>query len=54
MRGADRDAYDPYLMPGDSIVCYDSRWTNLSEAIGMVSSAIDTATPALLVRNAVK
>ncbi|MEH6722312.1 MAG: polysaccharide biosynthesis/export family protein [Qipengyuania sp.] len=52
VRGADRDAYDPYLMPGDAIACYDSRWTNLTEAVGVVSQGISTVTPALLLDNA--
>lgn len=52
VREADRDAYDPYLMPGDAIACYDSRWTNLSEAIGLVSQGISTVTPAILLDNA--
>ena len=34
VRRDDQDDYDPYLMPGDAIVCYDSRWTNFSEAVG--------------------
>ena len=45
VRGADRDAYD-------AIACYDSRWTNLSEAIGMVSQGVSTVTPAILLDNA--
>lgn len=49
VREADRDTYDPYLMPGDAIACYDSRWTNLSEAIGVVSQGL---TPAILVNGA--
>lgn len=28
---ADRDDYDPFLLPGDSIACYDSTITNLGE-----------------------
>ncbi|WP_010140164.1 polysaccharide biosynthesis/export family protein [Oceanicola sp. S124] len=28
---ADRDDYDPYLLPGDAIACYDSGVTNLTE-----------------------
>lgn len=28
---ADRDDYDPYLLPGDAIACYDSSVTNLTE-----------------------
>ncbi|ETA51872.1 polysaccharide biosynthesis/export family protein [Ponticoccus alexandrii] len=36
---ADRDDYDPYLLPGDSIACYDSRVTNLAE-IGRVVGGV--------------
>lgn len=32
---ADRDDYDPYLLPGDAIACYDSGVTNIAE-IGRV------------------
>ncbi|WP_172296126.1 polysaccharide biosynthesis/export family protein [Pseudoruegeria sp. HB172150] len=28
---ADRDDYDPYLLPGDAIACYDSSVTNVAE-----------------------
>jgi len=35
LRRADRDDYDPYLLPGDSIACYDSTITNIGE-IGRV------------------
>lgn len=28
---ADRDDYDPYLLPGDAIACYDSSITNIAE-----------------------
>ncbi|MEP1605293.1 MAG: hypothetical protein ABJJ48_03170, partial [Marinomonas sp.] len=52
VRGADRDTLDPYLMPGDSIACYDSRWTNLREAVGLVVQVGSTATPAILLDNA--
>jgi protein involved in polysaccharide export with SLBB domain len=31
LRRADRDDYDPFLLPGDSIACYDSTITNVSE-----------------------
>lgn len=31
LRRADRDDYDPYLLPGDSIACYDSTVTNIGE-----------------------
>ena len=52
VREANRDSLDPFLMPGDAIACYDSRWTNLREAIGMVSEAVSTATPAILLDGA--
>lgn len=52
VRNANRDALNPYLMPGDAIACYDSRWTNLREAVGLVSQAVSTATPAILLDNA--
>lgn len=35
LRRADRDDYDPYLLPGDALACYDSTVTNLAE-IGRV------------------
>lgn len=38
----DRDQYDPWLLPGDSIACYDSDVTNLGELgrlLGLVGSA---------------
>ncbi len=31
LRRADRDDYDPYLLPGDAIACYDSTLTNVAE-----------------------
>lgn len=31
LRRADRDDYDPFLLPGDSIACYDSTLTNIAE-----------------------
>lgn len=45
VRSADRDDYDPYLMPGDSIACYDSAAMNLRDAISTVSA---TVTPYVL------
>ncbi|WP_342665301.1 hypothetical protein [Roseicyclus elongatus] len=34
LRRADRDDYDPYVLPGDAIACYDSRLTNLADLAG--------------------
>jgi len=52
VRGANRDALNPFLMPGDAIACYDSRWTNFREAVGLVTDAVNTVTPAILLDNA--
>ncbi len=49
VRDADRDAYDPYLMPGDAVACYDSRAMNLRDVISTVSEAV---TPYALFQNA--
>ncbi|TMV93289.1 polysaccharide biosynthesis protein [Thioclava sp. BHET1] len=41
LQRADRDDYDPYLLPGDAIACYDSGVTNVTEAaraIGTVAT----------------
>ncbi len=45
VRGADRDGYDPYLMPGDAIACYDSAAMNVRDVIATISEA---ATPYVL------
>ena len=52
VRSADRDHVDPYLMPGDALACYDSRWTNFREVLGLMSDLANTATPAILIKNA--
>lgn len=41
VRAADRDAADPYLMPGDSIVCYDSAAMNLRDVVSTVSDVVN-------------
>lgn len=48
VRSADRDDYNPYLMPGDAIACYDSLAMNLRDVVGM---ATETASPFLLFKN---
>ncbi|KAA2314251.1 polysaccharide biosynthesis protein [Pseudooceanicola sediminis] len=40
---AERDDYDPYLLPGDAIACYDSTITNVTE-IGRVLGIVGAAT----------
>ncbi|MCE0506449.1 polysaccharide biosynthesis/export family protein [Roseivivax sp. GX 12232] len=47
LRRPDRDDYDPYVLPGDSIACYDSTVTNIAE-IGRVLGIVVPA--AILVR----
>ncbi|PZN92129.1 MAG: polysaccharide biosynthesis protein [Alphaproteobacteria bacterium] len=54
VRSADRDAEDPYLMPGDALACYDSRAMNVADAINLVSGAFNAVTPAVLLRNAAR
>ncbi|WP_223423689.1 polysaccharide biosynthesis/export family protein [Tateyamaria pelophila] len=42
LRRADRDDYDPYLLPGDALACYDSTVTNVAEiarVLGIISIA---------------
>jgi len=39
LRRADRDDFDPYLLPGDAMACYDSTVTNIAE-IGRVLGVI--------------
>ena len=43
LRRADRDDYDPYLLPGDALACYDSAITNVTEigrALGVIGTTI--------------
>jgi polysaccharide biosynthesis/export protein len=49
VREADRDSYDPYLLPGDSIACYDSVSMNLRDVLSVVG---ETTSPYLLFRAA--
>lgn len=50
VRRADRDVYNPYLMPGDAIACYDSAVTNARDVLRIIS---DTIVPAAIVNNLV-
>jgi polysaccharide biosynthesis/export protein len=52
VRNADRDAWDPYLMPGDALACYDSRLSNFQDVVSMVGSAAGIATTAIVLRQA--
>ena len=43
LRRGDRDDYDPYVLPGDSLACYDSSVTGVAEigrVLGIVGGAI--------------
>ncbi|WP_341365903.1 polysaccharide biosynthesis/export family protein [Yoonia sp. BS5-3] len=43
LRRADRDDFDPYLLPGDALACYDSAITNVTEisrVVGVVGAAV--------------
>lgn len=43
LRRPERDDYDPYLLPGDAIACYDSSVTNVAEAARVVGAVAATA-----------
>lgn len=43
LRRADRDEYDPWIMPEDALACYDSRSTNIVDVarqLGVVASTV--------------
>ena len=44
VRRADRDDFNPVLLPNDALACYDSHVTNIRDVLSMVS---ETATPFL-------
>lgn len=46
LRRADRDDYDPFLLPGDSIACYDSTVTNIGE-VGRILGIVGLSALAL-------
>ncbi|ATW04369.1 polysaccharide biosynthesis protein [Sphingorhabdus sp. YGSMI21] len=48
VRQNDRDGRDPYLMPGDSLACYDSFAMNMRDVISLVG---ETASPYFLLKN---
>ena len=46
LRRADRDEYNPYILPEDSMACYDSSVVslkNLAAAIGIAGAAVYVA-----------
>jgi len=48
VRDADRDRYDPYLMPGDALACYDSNAMNFRDVLSLVG---EVASPYFLINN---
>nr|WP_058315799.1 polysaccharide biosynthesis/export family protein [Cognatishimia activa] len=44
LRRADRDDYDPFILPGDAIACYDSAVTNVAEAARILGAVTLGAT----------
>lgn len=48
VRNRDRDLYDPFLMPGDSVACYDSAAMNFRDVLSLVG---EVAGPTLLFKN---
>ncbi|WP_342588179.1 polysaccharide biosynthesis/export family protein [Salinicola endophyticus] len=48
----DRDRINPYLMPGDALACYDSRWMNVRDAVSMVGEALGPAATVILIHDA--
>ncbi|MCJ2184601.1 cold-shock protein, partial [Novosphingobium sp. 1949] len=52
VRAADRDAYDPYLMPGDALACYDSGLANFQDAISVLGSLAGIGTTAVILNQA--
>lgn len=53
MRTANRDDIDPFLMSGDALVCYDSRWTSLRDALGIIGEVAGLVTPGIIAQQAV-
>ncbi len=40
---ADRDDFDPYILPGDALACYDSTITNvfeLARGFGVIAATV--------------
>lgn len=49
VRRADRDDFNPVLLPNDAIACYDSHVTNARDIVAMVSEAVAPTLNAALV-----
>ncbi len=44
IRAENRDAFNPVLMPGDALACYDSRITNIRDVTAILTEAISPLT----------
>jgi polysaccharide export outer membrane protein len=40
VRNADRDSYNPFIMPDDAIACYDSTMTELRDVLSLANAAV--------------
>lgn len=49
VRRADRDDFNPVLLPNDAIACYDSHVTNVRDVIATVSEAVSPVLSAALI-----
>ncbi|MHA7900311.1 MAG: polysaccharide biosynthesis/export family protein [Henriciella sp.] len=54
VRRADRDDFNPVLLPNDAIACYDSHVTNARDVIASVSEAISPALNAALIGGVIR
>lgn len=48
VRRADRDDYNPVLLPGDAIACYDSHVTNARDVVAAISEAVSPVVSAVV------
>ena len=54
VRRADRDVFNPVLLPNDAIACYDSHVTNVRDVIAMVTESAAPALNAALIGGALR
>lgn len=54
VRRADRDDFNPVLLPDDAIACYDSHITNVRDIIAMVAEAAGPAVNATILGGVLK
>ncbi|WP_246543812.1 polysaccharide biosynthesis/export family protein [Novosphingobium profundi] len=52
VRGADRDARDPYLMPGDALACYDSGLSNVQDVVSLLGNVAGVAATTIILEGA--